>query len=408
MRDFPMYVTPARILHALFVLIAGLLIQSYLDPARAYNAPPVDTRYNVSEKELNGPPGTIVRIWAPPVGWDVPGMHSFRILYRSRGLKGEPIAVSGAIFFPHGPAPEGGRRIIAWAHPTTGVATRCAPTLVQNLRLTVEGMAEMAREGYVVVATDYPGLGAPGTHPYLISESEGRALLDSVRAARKVPNSGAGDKFALWGHSQGGHAVLAAGHIAASYAPELDLVGIAAAAPATDLIALFDADRNTSSGAYLSSLALWSWSRIFNQPLSKTVQESTMRAFEETATDCIQDLSEFLMERRADKVLRDGFMKVNPTKAEPWRSIMSRNSPGPTPRRIPIFIAQGTADTTVSPRITYAYVRKLCRHGSSVLFKEMEGVQHIYAARHSSRAAVAWMGARFRGERAPNDCARIR
>lgn len=403
-----MYIAPTRALHTLLILIAGIIIQSGLDPARAFNAPPVDTRYNVSKEELNGPPGTVIRIWAPPVGWDVPHMRTFRILYRSRGLNGEPIAVSGAIFFPPEPAPSGGRPIVAWAHPTTGVATRCAPTLVQNLRLTVEGMEEMVRAGYVVVATDYPGLGAPGTHPYLISESEGRALLDSVRAARNVPNSGAGKKYALWGHSQGGHAVLAAGHIAASYAPELELAGIAAAAPATDLIALFDADRNTSTGAYLSSLAVWSWSRIFNHPLSEIVEESKKRAFEETATDCIQDLSEFLMERRDDKVLRDGFLKVNPTKTEPWRSIMARNSPGPTPSRIPMFIAQGTADTTVSPRITYDYVRKLCRGGSPVLFKEMEGVEHIYAARRSSREAVAWMGARFRGERAPNECGRIK
>ncbi len=403
-----MCLAPIRILHALLVLIAGLIVQSGLGPTAAFNAPPVDTRYNVSKEELKGPPGTVIRIWAPPVGWDVPKMRTFRILYRSRGLNGEPIAVSGAIFFPPEPAPEGGRPIVAWAHPTTGVATRCAPTLVQNLRLTVEGMAEMVRAGYVVVATDYPGLGAPGTHPYMISESEGRAMLDSVRAARNVPNSGAGKKYALWGHSQGGHAVLAAGHIAASYAPELDLVGIAAAAPATDLIALFDADRNTETGAYLSSLALWSWSRIFKQPLAKVVEPSKMRAFEKVATDCIQNLGEYLKEHRTDKLLRDGFMKIDPTKAEPWRSIMSRNSPGPTPRHIPMFIAQGTADTTVYPRITHAYLRKLCRHGSSVQFKEMEGVNHMYAARRSSRAAVAWMGARFRGERAPNDCARIK
>ena len=403
-----MHLSAVRILPALLVLFTGVIIQSYLGPANAYNAPPVDTRYNVSAEELKGPPGTVIRIWAPPVGWDVPGMRSFRILYRSRGLRGEPIAVSAAIFFPPKPAPNKDRRIIAWAHPTTGVATRCAPTLVQNLRLTVEGMEEMAREGYVVVATDYPGLGAPGTHPYLISESEGRALLDAVRAARAVPNSGAGKKFALWGHSQGGHAVLAAGHIARSYAPELELVGIAAAAPATDLIALFDADRNSPGGAYLSALALWSWSRIYNHPLSQTVVPSKMRTFEAAATDCIQDLGEFLKENRMAKRLGSDFMKINPAKTEPWRSIMSRNSPGPTPRNIPVFIAQGTADTTVDPRITEAYVGKLCRHGSSVLFKKMPGVQHIYAARRSSREAVAWMGARFRGEPAANDCARIK
>ena len=47
------------------------------------------------------------------------------------------------------------------------------------------------RGSYIVVATDYPGLGTEGIHPYLIGESEARSVLDSVRAAREMPNTGA-------------------------------------------------------------------------------------------------------------------------------------------------------------------------------------------------------------------------
>ncbi len=91
----------------------------------------------------------------------------------------------------------------------------------------------MVDRGYVVAATDYPGLGTPQTHPYLVGVSEARAVLDSVRAARAL--TGAQNRFAVWGHSQGGQAALFTGLIAKSYAPDLDLVGVAAAAPATDL-----------------------------------------------------------------------------------------------------------------------------------------------------------------------------
>jgi len=41
----------------------------------------------------------------------------------------------------------------------------------------------MLARGYVVVATDYEGLGDPGVHPYLVGVSEAYAVLDSVRAA---------------------------------------------------------------------------------------------------------------------------------------------------------------------------------------------------------------------------------
>jgi hypothetical protein len=61
------------------------------------------------------------------------GGDAFRILYRSTGLNGEPIAVSGAVFIPPGPAPERGRDVIAWAHPTSGVVETCAPSLMPDV-----------------------------------------------------------------------------------------------------------------------------------------------------------------------------------------------------------------------------------------------------------------------------------
>lgn len=92
----------------------------------------------------------------------------------------------------------------------------------------IMGLPELLKRGYAVVAPDYPGLGTPGPHPYLVGESEGHAVLDAVRAARNAPEAHAGQRFAVWGHSQGGHATLFAGLLAQSYAPELQLVGVAA------------------------------------------------------------------------------------------------------------------------------------------------------------------------------------
>jgi acetyl esterase/lipase len=113
---------------------------------------------------------------------------------------------------------------------------------------------------HIVVATDYAGLGTEGIHPYLIGESEARSVLDSVRAARALPNSGASNRFAVWGHSQGGHAALYTGQVAARYAPDLKLVGVAAAAPATYLVELFDADKATEQD--LLAMTVLSWSRL--------------------------------------------------------------------------------------------------------------------------------------------------
>src|SRR5271156_2487283 len=60
--------------------------------------------------------------------WGAPdGAAAYRILYRSEGLSGGPIAVSGVGIVPDGSPPPEGRPIVAWAHPTTGVVRARPP-----------------------------------------------------------------------------------------------------------------------------------------------------------------------------------------------------------------------------------------------------------------------------------------
>ncbi len=85
---------------------------------------------------------------------------------------------------------------------------------------------------------------------------------------------------------------------------------------------------------------------------------------------------------------------------------MERNSPGQSPAGAPVFIAQGTADTTVRPDITKRFGEALCAQGVRVSFVELPGVTHTFAARDSAAAAINWMTERFRGAPAPSDCER--
>jgi pimeloyl-ACP methyl ester carboxylesterase len=352
-------------------------------------------------------PGSIIRIW-PLEGGGPGGGNAFRILYRSTGVNGEPIEVSGAIFIPPGAAPPGGRNVIAWAHPTSGVVEDCAPSLMPDIAGMIWGLADMLRQGYVVVATDYPGLGVSGMiHPYLIGVSEGRAVLDSVRAARDMPDDDASNRFAVWGHSQGGHASLYTGEIAASYAPDLKLVGVAAAAPATYLVELFDADKTSSEGKELTAMTVLSWSKLENLPVTTIVEPDAVPAFEKTASACIESLAEFEAINKDEQPLQTmRFLKADPSETEPWKGIMLRNTPGQAPAGAPVFLAQGTADTTVRPEITKQFGEHLCKQGTRVSFVELPGVTHTFAAKDSVHAALAWMGDRFRGEPAPSNCER--
>ena len=173
-------------------------------------------------------------------------------MYLSESITGEPIAVTGMIAVPDGAAPDGGREVITWAHGTTGIADTCAPSLDSaGLDLLANQLLD---QGYVVTATDYEGQGTPGRHPYIAGESEGRGVLDIVKTARQMPEVDAGPRYAIWGHSQGGHAALYAGHIAAEWAPDLELVGVVAGAPPSQLL-LINAALQQSPFKYYIAMA---------------------------------------------------------------------------------------------------------------------------------------------------------
>jgi acetyl esterase/lipase len=357
--------------------------------------------YQATAQEIAGPPGTVIRQQPMPFR----GGNAYRVLYRSTGLHDEPIAVSGVVIVPPGPPPPGGRPIVAWAHPTTGVVSRCAPSRAIFVFQQIQGLREMVERGYAVAATDYPGLGTPGPHPYLVGVSEARAVLDSVRAAQTMPEVGGSNRFAVWGHSQGGHAALFVGLIAKSYAPQVHLVGVAAAAPASELAALFDDDLDTQAGKNIAAMTLWSWARVYGAPMQDVVVPEAMPVVDRLAQECIESIFDLELRRRTAQPLAQKFLSVSsPTAVEPWRALLARNTPGTLPPEIPVFLSQGTTDAIIRPQVTQDYMHRLCRAGGKVRLLIMPGVGHGLAAHNSATAAVDWMGDRFAGAAAPDDC----
>jgi pimeloyl-ACP methyl ester carboxylesterase len=361
--------------------------------------------YHATAHDLDGPPGSLIR--AEPMMFAPAGAQAYRVLYRSVGMQGEPIAVSGVIVVPPGPAPAGGRPIVAWAHPTTGVVPHCAPSLAIFVFQQMAGLRQLIEQGAVVAATDYPGLGTAGPHPYLVGDSEARAVIDSVRAARSLPGVGEGNSFAVWGHSQGGQASLYTGLIAKTYAPELRLVGVSAAAPATSLVTLMGDDFKSSGGKNLTAMTLWSWSRVYGAPIDNVVVPEAMPTVDRLSNECIESIFDILERRQTEKPLEQQFLSVpNIAAVQPWRSLAMRNTSGTLPPQTPLFLAQGTTDNIVRPEVTRAYMQRQCKAGGKVAMMWVPGVGHGFVARDSADAAVAWMMDRFAGRPAPSDCGR--
>lgn len=362
--------------------------------------------YQATAAEVSGgPAGSLIRDEA--MNGAPLSATSTRILYRSTASDGKTIVpVSGVVIVSAGDPPAGGRPIVAWAHPTSGIVPKCAPSLAVFIYQQIQGLHELLQKGYVVVATDYPGLGTSEPHPYLVGVSEGNAVLDSIRAARQLLGAGASNKAALWGHSQGGQAVLYAADLAATYAPDLDIVGVAAAAPATEIGKLMMMDIGTSGGKNLTAMTLWTWNRYYGVPLDNVVLPAAIPLIDKLADICLESLVDMPGRMEIGKELqRGGLLSVDDiTTIEPWKTYMDENTIGTLPPAMPVFIAQGTKDDTVDPSVTEAYMAELCAAGSRVAFYPMTGVGHLTAAKDSAGQAIAWMSDRFAGAPAPTSC----
>ncbi len=349
-------------------------------------------------------PGTILR--SEPMPSFDPSSSAFRVLYASTGLDGEPVAVSGVVYVPNGPIPPGGRPIVAVNHGTTGVASNCAPSLVVDQTKTpvfAFGAPSLLAAGFVVAATDYRGLGTAGPHPYLIGEAAGRDALDAVRAAHNLPDTGAGTDFAVWGHSQGGQASMFTGQLAADYAPELHLVGVAAGAPVSDLEAVLKQNVDSALGRVLVSFALSAWSETYGVSLDRLVTRVAAPLIDRVARRCLNSVN--VLEAFPEAVaMGSGFLIRNPWDVEPFAGFITDNNPGQTPIDSPVLITGGDADTIVPPDATRALATRQCGYGQPVELYLMPGVSHPAGGREAAAHVAAWIADRFAGRPAASSC----
>lgn len=348
-------------------------------------------------------PGTLLRVEKLPV--DVPGGTGYRMLFVSERPDGTPAVSSGRYFLPDSPAPDAERPVVAWAHGTVGMGDACAPSRAANpLSDTAHWLPQMMELGWVVAAPDYTGLGTPGPELYLVKEAEVRDVVNAVRAVRNVPESDAGSRYVVWGHSQGGHSSLWSGHLGPRYAPELELLGVAAAAPAGELIDIMSAQWDTTVGWGIGPEVLVSWPVVDARLSADQVGTTTaLRTYEKLADDCTYD-KQLLLEILALRAAGRKFFRVNPTTLPDWMNFAKQQTPPPLPASMPVFLAQGTDDKIVLPWPNAKLQETWCEAGSTISALWMGGVGHLAAATTAGPSAVTWIADRFMDRPAARTC----
>ncbi|WP_067501910.1 alpha/beta fold hydrolase [Actinoplanes sp. TFC3] len=312
-----------------------------------------------------------------------------KIQYVSSAPNGTLLTTSGLVFTPK---TNKQNRTVVWAHGTTGLADKCAPSVNGDVFWPEARAAvlELLRRGWTVTAPDYAGLGTAGNHPYLVGLSEARAIIDSAKAARNL-DSALSTQYAVDGHSQGGQGALFANQIAPSYDGALVLKGSAAIAPVSNLNLIAPQIPGTPGQGYLV-MALYGINAIEPTFNPNTYLAAPARAKAPVlASECLY------------KIL-DAYAPLTPAELVPngvvpqivLDKLAQYGNPATSAPSAPILIVQGTDDEAVPYDITAGpLVDELHTYGAPEQFVTVSGANHDGAVFATTTSVADWIAAHF-------------
>ncbi|WP_096673105.1 lipase family protein [Polynucleobacter meluiroseus] len=423
--------------HLLFGLTLGLATSV------VYADPPVAAFYeSVGKMTPSGKLGQVLK--QEKITTSVKGAQAWRIAYISSDMAERKTLSTALVVAPLGTKPAAGRPILVWAHGTTGTAQNCGPSQILNPVVPLNeyfllggnswtdyglpSVEEFINEGYVLIATDYQGLGGGGVHQYGVAGTQSKDLINAVRAASSLKDTGAGKKAIAYGWSQGGGAVLAAAsqpdYLAqkGTAADGIEFAGFIALAPYDEGILLprgeMDQVRSQKVMAGMTqsftsdilgfahfSMALYGTQAAFPQlRLSDLFSDEGAKAVKEIYTNkCVHAAADTLVFNYGKEFTK--LLKAQPDNTLPWIQAIIKGSIPPVKPVAPVVIYWGTKDTTEPPIQGKLYQEQMCQLGGNVDRQQLPGEQtHFTTPGSAAPFYQAWIKDRLAGKPASNNC----
>lgn len=323
--------------------------------------------------------------------------------YTMPSVHNADIEATALVVFPKTEKPKDGWRLVVWGHGTVGVADSCAPSLTRlnpGFRLIADNLL---KDGYVIIAPDYEGLGVDGIHPYLNLSSEAKSIIYAVKALQNKYQSDFQGDWMVVGQSQGGQAALGV----AEYADDdPTFKGSVAGAPASSLnkiiqviapVALSQIEEKETANnvpletrfsiySYATLLSYgtfiglgiqseypdFDYESLFLEPARSVVQH--VSSAPENIGLCLgplrrlfmEDIVQYLQNNPNAKVMSYPGLDMESFKDNPvLQEFFVKNQPGTKKLSKPILIIQGDKDTNVPLIVTEELVTELVDLGSS-------------------------------------------
>lgn len=411
--------------------------------ANAFAEPPVPPFYeSVMQMSPSEKLGQVIK--KEQIKTSLKGAQAWKIAYISSDVGGRQTIATALVIAPVGPAPKEGRPILAWAHGTTGSAQNCGPSQITdptralNQYFLMNGNSwtdfgipngqEFINEGYVVVATDYQGLGGGGKHQYAVAATNGRDVINSARAASSMAEVGAGKKTLAYGWSQGGGAAIAAASMPdylsqqGTAADNLQYLGFVALAP-EDVAAMLPKVPTDEAGAaklmqeftaanvpnvfLFTHFMMGLWGAQASNPALKLTdvltEEGAKVADQLSSNKCVHVMADAFNYAYGDNY--KSLIKPQASNTLAWLKTFVDGSVNPVKPVAPVVIYWGSKDVTVPPVMHELYQKQMCAMGANVGRIQLPGEQtHFTTPGVSAPMYLEWVKDRISGKPLANGC----
>ncbi len=325
-------------------------------------------------------PGTLIRQEALQGPATLAKAESnIRILYSSTdGLDGRTISgVSGAVYLPIGDVPDAGWPLLVWSHGTVGIGDKCAPSYAGHGARDPAYLNPWLEQGYAIAASDYQGLGTPGTHPYMDARTMAFNNLDLIRAVQSggFPVS---DAIIIAGQSQGATGALAAASYADQYAPDVKPDGIiATGVPYFSQGVMWDLVVNSDRNEVSASLPLSLYMLTFAEMLDPDFQMETLLS--DKAKPVASKVNDSCVFEFIEASQNAALSSANTFLGRPEIALLKVLRRAGLPNldfQTPVFTGSGTSDEITPFSMQQAFIADACAAGARVVARTYGGANH--------------------------------
>ncbi|MCP2337003.1 lipase family protein [Actinomadura rupiterrae] len=386
-----------------------------------------DDIYAPSEN-ISGDPGDLLAC-APAKLSNIPGdipMKAWKVRYVSTDAKGAKIAVSGTVAVPDAPAPGGGARpTVAFNPGTLGLGEQCAfsKQLAGHFVDMYEGgnLGLFLKAGMAVAATDGVGYLKGSTHTYVVGANAGHALLDAVRASRKIPGGTltADGQVGISGYSEGGQAALWGAQLAASYAPELKVVGAAAGGVPGDLKVTAKFLNGGAFAGFAADALVGLHSAYPEMPFDSLMNDAGKKAVQDVKSNCLYGtLAVFAGQHvenfSTDHLTLDQIYALKGPDGTSWGEIVDRQKlgvdigPASSGAKykigFPVFQYRGWLEEIIPHETEDATHDAYCKAGINTTWKNTYPTEHLTTDWGAAGDVTNFLADRFAGKPVQSNC----